>query len=49
MRRYLVMCEFRSDHAVHEICGQILSNNLHVTHSFNTYDKKEMKMNLSAW
>jgi hypothetical protein len=44
-----VMCEFGADHGVHEICGRILSKNLHVTHSFDTYDRDEMKMNLSGW
>ena len=39
-----VMCEFGADHGVNKICGRILSKNLHVPHSFNTYDNEEMKM-----
>jgi hypothetical protein len=49
MTRDLVMCQFAgSDHGLSEVRVQILSNYLHPTHSFDTYDRQEMKMNLSA-
>ena len=44
----LAMREFCSDYGVNEICGRIVSNYLHITQPFDTYDKNEMKMILSV-
>jgi hypothetical protein len=35
----LIMCEFRADHDVTRMRGRILSNNPHVTHTFETQEK----------
>jgi hypothetical protein len=44
------MCEFGSDDGVDESTNplQILSKYPHLTRSFDTYDREEIKMNLSA-
>jgi hypothetical protein len=47
--RDFVVCEFGSDHGVHEFRLRILSNYPHVIQPFDTYDRNEMKMNVSAW
>jgi hypothetical protein len=47
MRRDFVVREFGSDHDPWNYRLRILSNP-HLTHSFDTYDREEMKMNLSA-
>jgi hypothetical protein len=46
--RDFVVCEFGSDHGVHEFRLRILSNYPHVIQPFDTYDRNEMKMNLSG-
>src|SRR5262245_21802043 len=46
MIRDLVMCEFGADHGANENLGRILSNNLHVAHSFDICTRRQEK---SQW